>query len=296
MTKNTSSKNETLANRLAMILTKFNDGQRVTVNQLAEEFSTHPKTIRRDIERLRMCNFRIEDDDKEFFLDPKYLGKLTVKDIHSFARISGIKHLYPNLDVSFIRELLDSRVYDAKGYFVEDASKFKSLFEIFGEAISKHQMVAFEYKDERREVEPYKLVHHHGSWYLAAVNQGELRAYRLSRIKHAEQPQDTKVFQPDEKIIEQLKDEESIWFGQEKFEVVLTVHPDVAMHFQQRQLLPEQQTIKKLDDGGLLISSRITHTTQILPLVRYWIPHLKIVNPANLQDGLEKELKGYLEH
>lgn len=295
MTKNTSSKNETLANRLAMILTKFNNGHRVTVHELAEEFSTHPKTIRRDIERLRLCNFRIEDDDKEFFLDPTYLGKLTVKDIHSFARISGIKHLYPNLDVSFIRELLDSRVYDAKGYFVEDASKFKSLFEIFGEAISKHQIVAFEYKNERREVEPYKLVHHHGSWYLAAVNQGELRAYRLSRIKHAEQPQDTKRFQPDAKIIEQLKDEESIWFGQEKFEVVLTVHPDVAMHFQQRQLLPEQQTIKKLDDGGLLISSRITHTTQILPLVRYWIPHLKIVNPAGLQDGLEKELKGYLE-
>jgi hypothetical protein len=27
--------------------------------------------------------------------------------------------------MSFIRELLDNRVYDAKGYFVEDASQFK---------------------------------------------------------------------------------------------------------------------------------------------------------------------------
>ena len=67
MTKNTSSKNETLANRLTMILTKFNDGHRVTIRQLAEELSTNPKTIRRDIERPRMCNFHIEDDGKEFF-------------------------------------------------------------------------------------------------------------------------------------------------------------------------------------------------------------------------------------
>ena len=86
----------------------------------------------------------------------------------------------------------------------------------------------------------------------------------------------------------------TIWFGQEKQEVILTVHADVALHFQQRQLLPEQQVIKKLDDGGLLLSSRITHITQILPLVRYWIPHLKIVNPEGLQDEMEKDLKEYL--
>jgi hypothetical protein len=59
--------------------------------------------------------------------------------------------------------------------------------------------------------------------------------------------------------------------------------------------LPEQQVIKKLDDGGLLLSSRITHHTQILPLVRYWIPHLKIVNPEGLQDEMERELKFYLD-
>ena len=72
------------------------------------------------------------------------------------------------------------------------------------------------------------------------------------------------------------------------------MHGDVALHFKQRQLLPEQLVIKALDDGGLLISSRITHITQILPLVRYWIPHLKIVNPESLQQQLEAELKGYL--
>ena len=274
MQKDTQNKSETLANRLIDILTRLNSGEQLTINMLAESYDAHPKTIRRDLVRLESCDLPIQKDGKYFYLDPTYLGKLKLKDIQSFA--------------------LDSRVYDAKGYFVEDASQFKTLFEVFGEAIHKHQQIDFLYKGQPRVVEPYKLVHHHGCWYLAAVRKGVLRAYRLSRIELSPHPHELLGFKPDAAILTQLEDEESIWFGQEKQEVILTVHADVALHFQQRQLLPEQQVIKKLDDGGLLLSSRITHITQILPLVRYWIPHLKIVNPEGLQDEMEKDLKEYL--
>ena len=294
MQKDTQNKNETLANRLIDILTRLNSGEKLTINMLAESYDAHPKTIRRDLVRLESCNLPIQKEGKYFYLDSTYLGKLKLKDIQSFARISGIRHLYPNLDVSFIRELLDSRLYDAKGYFVEDASQFKTLFEVFGEAIRKHQQVGLLYKGEPRVVEPYKLVHHHGCWYVAAVRKNILRAYRLSRIELSPHPHELLSFKPDSTILTQLEDEESIWFGQEKQEIILTVHADVALHFQQRQLLPEQQMIKKLDDGGLLLSSRITHHTQILPLVRYWIPHLKIVSPEILQDEMEHGLKQYL--
>ena len=295
MQKDTQNKNETLANRLIDILTRLNSGEKLTVNMLAKSYDAHPKTIRRDLVRLESCNLPIQKDGKYFYLDPTYLGKLKLKDIQSFARISGIRHLYPNLDVSFIRELLDSRVYDAKGYFVEDASQFKTLFEVFGEAIRKHQQIGFLYKGEPRVVEPYKLVHHHGCWYLAAVRKNILRAYRLSRIELSPYPHELLGFKPDVAILTQLEDEESIWFGQEKQEIILTVHADVALHFQQRQLLPEQQVIKKLDDGGLLLSSRITHHTQLLPLVRYWIPHLKIVSPEGLQNEMESGMREYLD-
>ena len=250
MQKDTQNKNETLANRLIDILTRLNSGEKLTINMLAESYDAHPKTIRRDLVRLESCNLPIQREGKYFYLDSTYLGKLKLKDIQSFARISGIRHLYPNLDVSFIRELLDSRVYDAKGYFVEDASQFKTLFEVFGEAIRKHQQIGFLYKGEPRVVEPYKLVHHHGCWYLAAVRKGVLRAYRLSRIELSPHPHELLSFKPDSTILTQLEDEKSIWFGQEKQEIILTVHADVALHFQQRPLLPEQQVIKKLDDGG----------------------------------------------
>ena len=294
MQKDVQSKNETLANRLIDILTRLNSGEKLTIHMLAEAYDAHPKTIRRDLVRLESCNLPIQKEGKYFSLDSAYLGKLKLKDIQSFAQISGIKHLYPQLDISFIRELLDSRVYDAKGYFVEDASRFKTLFEAFATAIRQHQQIGFLYKGEPRVVEPYKLVHHHGCWYLAAVRKDELRAYRLSRITLSTYPHELLKFKPDPELLKQLENEESIWFGQKKIEVILTVDHSIASHFQQRQLLPEQKIIKELSDGGLLLSSHIMHNAQILPLVRFWIPHIRIVNPEYLQGEMENELRDYL--
>ncbi|MFU8928197.1 helix-turn-helix transcriptional regulator [Acinetobacter puyangensis] len=278
-------------------MTRLNNGEYLTINILAEEYATHARTIKRDFERLESCNLPLQKNGQQYFLDQSYLGKLNFNDIRTFARISGIKHLYPDLDTGFIRELLNCRssaVYDAKGYFFEDASRFKKLFEIFGEAIKTQKQIAFIYKDESRVVEPYKLIHHHGCWYLAAVRKGELRAYRLSRISLSYEHHNLANFQPDANILKQLENEESIWFGQEKFEVILTVQAEVALHFRQRQLFPEQQIVKELDDGSLLLSSRITHTTQLLPLVRYWIPFVRIVNPVGMQEELEEGVKEYL--
>lgn len=227
MQQSNTNKNEALANRLAGILTRLNSGEKLNPNALAQEYDTHPKTIRRDFGRFESCNLPIQKEGQSYFLDTKYLGRLIFIDIQSFAKLSGILHLYPGLDVSFLGELLDSRtntIYDAKGYFFEDATQFKKLFKMFGEAIQKHQQVWFLYKDEPRVVEPYKLVHHHGCWYLAAVRKEQLRAYRLSRISLSHNQHELLSFTPDPQILKQLENEESIWFGQEKFEVVLTAH------------------------------------------------------------------------
>lgn len=52
---------------------------------------------------------------------------------------------------------------------------------------------------------------------------------------------------------------------------------------------------KELEDGGLIVSTRVGHTNEVLPIVRYWIPHIRIISPEGLQDELERELRGYVE-
>lgn len=75
----------------------------------------------------------------------------------------------------------------------------------------------------------------------------------------------------------------------------MSVHHLAAEHFEQRKLFPEQQIMKKNDDGSLIISSRIAHQDQIKSLIRFWIPHVKVISPVELQQSVENDLKSYLE-
>ena len=99
---------------------------------------------------------------------------------------------------------------------------------------------------------------------------------------------------PDPLLVAQVSQEESIWFGLEKREVILTVDKKAAAHFKRRQLVPAQQVIKELEDGSLIVSSHISHDLQMLPIVRYWIPHVRILSPESLRETCMASLKGYM--
>ena len=290
-----------LAERLAKILVKLNNEEFLDLKTLADEYGVSERTLIRDFnERLRpILGDRLKQDSQQrYHLEVKAVGVFKQKDIKEFAQLSGVQSLYPALTTPFLSKLLESQkraVYEAKGYAYEDASKLEKLLAMLSEAIEKNQQIGFLYNAEPRVVEPYRLIHHHGSWYLAAVRKGKLLTYRVSRITRSYQQHELSTFKPNPDILKQLEDEDSIWFGQEKSEVILKVHADVVLHFMQRQLLPEQELVKTLEDGGILISSKISHAMQLLPLVRYWIPHVEIISPEHLQDELETGLKGYLE-
>ncbi|WP_180174633.1 YafY family protein [Acinetobacter sp. YH01022] len=289
---------ERLADRLANILTKLNMGHQLSIKELASDFGVSTRTISRDFDRLNTYLPLLQDfESKRYYLDLNYLGKIAPKDIRNFAQLSGISHLYPSLDMSFLRELLDSRahqIYSAKGYSFEDVSQFKELFKVLGKAIQEQRQIGFLYKGEPRLVQPYRLIHHHGSWYLAAVRTDQLRTYRISHIQLMHSSHQNSQFVPDRDIVKLVEDDDSIWFGQDKQEIILSIDSQVAFYFKQRSILPDQQILKELNDGGLLVSSKINHDMQLLPLIRFWIPHLKIVNPDGLQEELEKDLKKYL--
>ena len=290
---------ERLADRLANILTKLNMGYQLSIKELASEFGVSTRTISRDFDRLNTYLPLLQDNEtKRYYLEVNYLGKIAPKDIRNFAQLSGIGHLYPSLDMSFLRELLDSRshqIYNVKGYSFEDASQFKELFKVIGKAIQEHSQIGFVYKGEPRLVQPYRLIHHHGSWYLAAVRKDQLRTYRISHIQLMHATHEYPQFIPDQDIVKVVEDDDSIWFGQDKQEIILSIDSPVAFYFKQRSILPEQQIVKELNDGGLLVSSKINHDMQLLPLIRFWIPHVAIISPAHLQNELEVGLKEYLE-
>jgi hypothetical protein len=69
----------------------------------------------------------------------------------------------------------------------------------------------------------------------------------------------------------------------------------VAGYFKRRKLIANQVIEKELEDGGLIVSARVGHVNQVLPIVRYWIPHIRVISPEGLQMELDRELARYVE-
>ncbi len=88
---------------------------------------------------------------------------------------------------------------------------------------------------------------------------------------------------------------DGVWLGEEKKEIVIKISRDVAGYFKRRKLIANQVVEKELEDGDIIVSAKVGHQNQVLPIVRYWIPHIIIISPEGLQVEMEMELRCYLD-
>ena len=77
------------------------------------------------------------------------------------------------------------------------------------------------------------------------------------------------------------------------YEVTLKIYPDIAPFFKQRNLLPFQKIVDESSDGSLIVQSHVESEEQIIPLVQYWLPHIRIISSSEWQRNLEHRLKAY---
>ncbi|WP_422444744.1 MULTISPECIES: WYL domain-containing protein [unclassified Endozoicomonas] len=168
----------------------------------------------------------------------------------------------------------------------------ESLHTLIEKAIQSKREVQFLYKNKTRKVNPYMMVFYRGSWYLAATAEGVLKAFSLARIKLASLGNEH--FAIDEAIIKQIKEHDSVWFGQPEFEVTLEVHPDVAFFFERKALLPRQEILEKKPDGTLIIRACAWSYSQIVPLVQSWIPNIKVISPRKLHQHIQQNFTQWL--
>lgn len=294
-----SPDSERIAHRLTTILRRFNEGQTLTLRQLVDEFGVTPRTIRRDLhERLAFLDLVKTGDG--YSLPPARLGSLTLQDIQRFAGLAGLQGTVPRLTTEFLREVLDTSAHSAllmRGPSAEDVRGKERELEQLKQAIEDRTLVSFEYgkpDGSRKMVEaaPYKLVLHQGVWYLQATDAGRAKSYALTRLTRLLVLDAT--FTPDPAVADYLNGEDSVWLNAEKTEVVLKVAPPAAPYFERRQLISGQKVDKTLEDGSLIVSGPIAHANQILPVVRYWLPHVRIISPEGLQAELEGQLRAYL--
>lgn len=281
-----------LSTRLSIILTKLNSGETFTIEDLMSEFNVAKRTIQRDLNE-RFSYLPIKKENGVYSLEEYCLGKLNFNDIKNFASLSGLKDLYPNLDNNFIVDLLNTKInqtYIIKGHQYEDLSSKTKEFKQVNIAIVVNNTISCTYNNKTRLLNPYRLINTEGIWYLAAVENNTLKTYTFSKLLDIK---DTiKTFKLNDEFLNTINENKATWFSETIIEVVLQIDGKVAEYFKRRDLLPKQKILKTTEDH-LIVSTQVSYDEEILKLVRYWIPSIKIVSPLYLQKKLSKQLKYY---
>ena len=293
-----TANHDTLVRRLALILIKLNQGQKLDPRQLADEFNVNMRTIQRDINE-RFSYLPLEKIQGQYHLNPAFLGKLTLKDVDRFAALAGVSGLFPSLSEDFLREIFDIRIQSAllvKGHNYEDLRGKEQTFKQIEQSIIARQQIEFDYlntdNSKRYQVEPYKLINNKGVWYLAAKHEGKVKTFLFSKIEHIALCGGTFVY--DHELDNSLTREDGVWLSDQPIEIVLKVGSSIAPYFKRRKLIANQVIEKELEDGSLILSAKVGHQNQIVPIVRYWIPNIRVISPDGLQNDIEQSLRTYL--
>jgi len=290
-----SNKYDKLAFRLSQILIKFNNRERFTKQELADEFNVDEKTIERDLNyRLNIMPI-LKDKNKRYYLEDYALGQLSFCDIEKFAALCGASELFPVLDRGFITDLLNLKiapVYEIKNSGFEMISSKKLEFETLSIAILRREFVSFIYNEKPREICPYKLINTNGIWYLLGDENGTLKTFTFTKIRNLKRDE-TRKFEPNDELVKRANGKKQVWFNDEMQEVILHVKQEACEYFLRKKTLLNYEIISH--ENGLTIKVKIAYDDEILNFVRAWIPFIRIVSPARLKEKMRTTLCEYLQ-
>ncbi len=290
--------------RLTVILSKLNDGEALSVKELAQEFKTSERTIQRDFNE-RLASFPIYQEKKKWKMQEGFRVEKT-KSLEDEIVLDIIEKITEGIGGKFstkAHKLLSkiknedfNPIYTKLN--IEDISDKLSDIQIIEQAIKEKRVMQCDYNNEKHPtytttIQPLKIANFEGFWYLIALRNETLKKYYLKNLSH---PKITnEIFETTSELEELLENSISIWFDKdyEPFEVKLYADKSAAKYFKRRPL-PTQKIDSLNSDGTMEFSVTITHEMEILPLVKYWIPHLFILEPAWIKEILEDDTQNYL--
>ena len=291
-TEPADSKHEKLAQRLSQILSRLYQGETLDKHQLAQAFDVDVRTIERDLgQRLRGIAER--NGDGLWQLTQTARSTIPAKHLHGYARLSGTEHLFPDPSLRYLLNQLETpehlRATHVQSMPHEDLHTQGPHFALLQAAIEQRHECRFTYKGKPRQAHPYRLIHKNGVWYLAAEEEGRLKNFSVALIE-APQVDEASHFAPKRMHQDYINDKDDVWFTEGTTEVLLRVMPEAAHYFARRPLLPRQRHQEDAD-GSLLVTTYISHINQLLPMVRYWLPHVRIVQPVEWHEALVDSLR-----
>lgn len=295
----------------------------VTVAELANEFHVSLKTVRRDLDVLRMAGFPLEETAGEFnrkswrlqptaakfdlvfqydealalsfsqrFLEPlagTYFGDAVQRAFRKIRASVG-KNVLRYLDKM-------SSVLQQTMRGVGDYSRKAEIIDELMVGIEDQKVVMITYQSAQATepatyaIHPYGLMYHRGSLYLVgfAPRHGALRHWKIDRVVSAER-RDSPFERPEEFDLQKhFADSFGIYHGDQQIKVRIRFAPSVARFVTESTWHPSQQLTPQ-PDGGLLAEFELSSTVEIKSWALSFGAAAEVLEPAELRTEIADDL------
>lgn len=227
-------RSQQLAQRLSQILARLNQGERLDITLLADEFGLSIRTLQRDInERLNFLEWE-EKGGRFYKINQQKSGFLTEEDINRFALFASIADLFPKIDREFYQEKLTQSV-QVKGFQYEDISGKEKEFDALNNAIKENLNISFKYtKNSTQEtkyyqISPYSLLNKNGIWYLIGTENNKQKTFCFTQIHDLLVLKER--FAPNENLQNEIRQSDSLYHGNQLAEIIIKVESTVSHYF-----------------------------------------------------------------
>jgi len=289
--------------RLTIILSKLYQGDKLQPKDLSQEFGVSLRTIQRDFKE-RLLSFPIFYKDKcwQMESDFKIDRNISIKDritldiLEDFSKSLGSGFYTQS---SNILNKLKNRQYSpifTKLNMEDISDEFDSMID-YEEAILSKNSIKIKYTTDTKvsevKINPIKIVNFEGLWYLVATDENnKLKSYYLKNTLLLKVYKTT--FTINKKVEAILDNAISIWFSDnEPFEVIMEIDNHVAKFFKQKPISITQKILSE-DNTKMTISVMATSYFEIIPIVKSWIPFIKVISPSRIQDKVKEEASRFL--
>ena len=291
-------------NRINLIYEMLkNNTHGMTITELSKELDVSTKTIQRDLYEV-LNEFGAIKEGRTWKINPKLTQdnlasneKLILGILDEMAKGAG-KVFYSKAHslLSQVTQQLEHPIFaNVNSEFLEEKNMI--LFEQMEKAIKQKVEIIFDYEKYQFHVKPLKLAFFDGFWYLLALhikdNKETFKKYHLKTIKNIQIL--NKNFEIPQIVEDRLRYANSVWFNlDEQFPVKLFLDKNIRKYFE-RKPLRGQTIIGEDRDGSIEIEIKLTHEMEIMPLIFWYMPHIKVLEPQWLADDVKEKVQEYLK-
>ena len=295
--------------RHTRIVERLQNGEVLSITTLAKEWGLSTKALQRDFDILKVRHpgeiIRAADGKKYQWVKNHTVrndGEIIIEMLESMVRdIGGATYTKAHQLLKDLKPHIDRPFYTRVD--VEDVSeKFEIITQLENMIAQKRSisMVYHRWYDEKKtdksyeDVHPLKIVIYNGFWYLLAEHDRYFKKFYLKEIKSCQE--ETQTFTVDSSILESMENSLNIWFSPntEPFEVTLWLDTDAVVYFERKPISKKQKLYKK-PDGTAEVVVKITDVEEILPVLKFWLPKVRVLDPIEIQENFVKMLAEYVK-